>query len=67
MAQERRWHPTQELKVLNAAGTRVELCFHVSRLEEVVRWVLSWGSKAKVLSPPELKKLVKNEVKAMGD
>jgi predicted DNA-binding transcriptional regulator YafY len=67
MAQERRWHPSQELKVLNAAGTRVELCFNVSRLEEVVRWVLSWGSKAKVLGPPELKKLVKDEVKAMGE
>lgn len=66
MAQERRWHPTQELKVLNHAGTRVELCFHVSRLEEVVRWVLSWGSKARVLSPPELKKMVKDEVREMG-
>jgi hypothetical protein len=51
-AQERRWHPTQELRILNNAGTRVEVCFHVSRLEEVVRWVLSWGSKAKVLGPP---------------
>ncbi|MDE0827559.1 MAG: WYL domain-containing protein [Akkermansiaceae bacterium] len=66
MAQERRWHPTQELKVLNNAGTRVELCFHVSRLEEMVRWVLSWGSKAKVLGPPELKKMVRDEVKEMG-
>jgi proteasome accessory factor B len=66
MAQERRWHPTQELKFLNNAGTRVEVCFHVSRLEEVVRWVLSWGSKAKVLAPPELNKMVQEEVEAMG-
>ncbi len=63
MAQERRWHPTQELRRLNNAGTRVEICFHVSRLEEMVRWVLSWGSKAKVLGPPELKKLVREEVR----
>jgi predicted DNA-binding transcriptional regulator YafY len=62
LAQERRWHPTQELKILNSAGTRVEVCFHVSRLEEVVRWVLSWGSKAKVLGPPELKKQVRDEI-----
>ena len=62
MAQERRWHPTQELRFLNRAGTRVEVCFHVSGLEEMLRWVLSWGSKAKVLSPPELKKLVREEV-----
>ena len=66
MAQERRWHPTQELKMLNAGGTRVELCFHVSRLEEVLRWVLSWGSKARVLGPAELKRMVREEVGEMG-
>jgi proteasome accessory factor B len=65
MAQERRWHPTQELRILNNAGTRVEVCFHVSRLEELVRWVLSWGSKAKVIAPAELKKLVRDEVAQM--
>ena len=62
MAQERRWHPTQELRFLNRAGNRVEVCFHVSGLEEMLRWVLSWGSKAKVLGPPELKRLVREEV-----
>ncbi len=62
MAQERRWHPTQELRLLNRAGNRVEVCFHVSRLEEILRWVLSWGSKGKVLGPPELKKLVRDEI-----
>jgi predicted DNA-binding transcriptional regulator YafY len=62
VAQERRWHPTQELRLLNRAGNRVEICFHVSRLEEILRWVLSWGSKAKVLGPPELKKLVRDEI-----
>ena len=66
IAQERRWHPTQELTILNSAGTRVGVCFQVSRLEEMVRWVLSWGSKAKVLGPPELKKMVREEVKEMG-
>jgi len=28
-----------------------------------VRWVLSWGGKAKVLGPPELKRLVRDEVR----
>ena len=65
VAQERRWHPTQELKILNGAGTRVELRFNVSRLEEVVRWVLSWGGKAKVIAPAELKKLVREEIAEM--
>ena len=66
MAQERRWHPTQELKFLNGTGTRVEICFQISRLEEVVRWVLSWGSKAKVLAPPELKRMLREGIVAMG-
>ena len=50
------------MRFLNRAGTRVEVCFHVSRLEEILRWVLSWGSKGKVLGPPELKKLVRDEI-----
>jgi len=66
LAQERRWHPTQEIKRLNAAGTSVEVCFEAGALEEVVRWVLSFGSKAKVIGPPELKKMVREEVRLMG-
>ena len=67
LAQERRWHPTQEVTVLNDRGTRVEVRFEVGRLEEVVRWVLSFGSQAKVIAPPELSKMVRREVRAMQD
>jgi proteasome accessory factor B len=66
LVQERRWHPTQEVSALNAKATRVEVRFEVGALEEVVRWVLSWGGKAKVLAPPELKSRVKAEVRAMA-
>ena len=66
LAQERRWHPSQQVKLLNAKGTRVEVCFEVGRLEELLRWVLSWGGKARVLAPSELKKMVRDEVKSMG-
>jgi len=65
LAQERRWHPTQEVENLNAKGTRVEVRFEVGRLEEVVRWVLSFGRQAKVIAPPELVRLVRDEVRAM--
>jgi proteasome accessory factor B len=65
IAQERRWHPTQEVFPLNAKGTRLEVRFEVGRLEEVLRWVLSFGSHAKVLGPPELAKMVRAEVEAM--
>lgn len=66
LAQERRWHPTQEIFSLNAKGTRVEIRFEVGRLEEVLRWVLSFGSQAKVLGPPELAKMLRREIKAMS-
>ncbi|RPJ34244.1 MAG: WYL domain-containing protein, partial [Verrucomicrobiaceae bacterium] len=66
LAQERRWHPTQELQLLNTKGTRVEVRFEVGRLEEVMRWVLGFGRQAKVLAPPELARMVRDEVKAMG-
>lgn len=65
IAQERRWHPTQEITLLNAKGTRVEVNFEVGRLEEVLRWVLSFGSCARVLAPKKLAEMVKKEVKAM--
>ncbi len=66
LAQERRWHPTQELIPLNAKASRVELRFEVGRLEEVMRWVLSFGSQAKVLGPPELVRMVRDEIQAMS-
>jgi predicted DNA-binding transcriptional regulator YafY len=65
LAQERRWHPTQEIIPLNVKGTRVEVRFEVGRLEEVLRWVLSFGSQAKVLGPPELVKMLRAEITAM--
>ena len=66
LAQERRWHPTQELIPLNTNASRVELRFEVGRLEEVMRWVLSFGSQAKVLGLPELVRMVKKEIKVMS-
>jgi predicted DNA-binding transcriptional regulator YafY len=50
---------------LNGKATRVEVRFEVGRLEEVLRWVLSFGSQAKVLGPPELVKIVRAEIEAM--
>lgn len=66
LAQERRWHPTQEVRLLDESGRHVELCFEAGALEEVVRWVLSFGSKAEVVGPQELKKMVRDEVRLMG-
>ncbi|MGA0845825.1 MAG: helix-turn-helix transcriptional regulator [Luteolibacter sp.] len=65
LAHERRWHPTQELVPLNKSGSRVELRFEVGRLEEVMRWVLSFGSHARVIAPVQLSRMVRKEVRAM--
>jgi predicted DNA-binding transcriptional regulator YafY len=43
---------TQELKELSDRG--VELSLHLSDVEEIERWVLSWGAHATVLAPAEL-------------
>jgi proteasome accessory factor B len=65
LAQERRWHPSQEVFLLNTKGNRVEVRFEVGRLEEVLRWVLSFGSQAKVLGPRKLVEMLKKEIEAM--
>jgi proteasome accessory factor B len=65
LAQERRWHPTQETEVLDAKGNKVEVRFEAGALEEVLRWVLSFGSKAEVVGPPELRQMVREELKLM--
>lgn len=62
---ERLWHPTQEIRQLNKDGSVIEFQAKLTGLEEITRWVLSWGSKAKVLGPPELKKRVMAEVDKM--
>jgi predicted DNA-binding transcriptional regulator YafY len=49
---ERRWHETQQLQELPAGCVR--LTVQLSCLEEIERWILSWGNHARVIGPPEL-------------
>lgn len=65
LAQERQWHPTQEIEFLNGKGDRVEVRFEAQGLEDVVRWILSFGSKAEVMAPKELMTMVREEVRLM--
>jgi predicted DNA-binding transcriptional regulator YafY len=62
---ERQWHPTQAIRKLKSDGSVIEFQADLSGLEEITRWVLSWGSKAKVLGPPELVKRVREELQGM--
>ena len=63
---ERQWHPTQAIRKLKPDGSVIEFQADLSGLEEITRWVLSWGSKAKVLGPPELVKRVREELEGMA-
>jgi proteasome accessory factor B len=52
LVSERQWHASQKIKPL--PGGRIELRMQLGSLEEVERWILSWGKRAQVLAPPEL-------------
>jgi len=65
VVRERMWHSTQAIRSLKSDGSVIEFQADLSGLEEITRWVLSWGSKAKVLGPPELKRRVQAELEKM--
>ena len=52
LVSERQWHASQKIKALPSGG--VEMRMELGSLEEVERWILSWGKRAQVLEPPEL-------------
>ena len=49
----RRWHPKQVWTELPGGGSRLRL--RLSCLEEIEQYVLSWGTRARVIGPPELR------------
>jgi predicted DNA-binding transcriptional regulator YafY len=53
---ERTWHRSQRIEERPRGVLRLRLT--VARLEEVLNWILSWGSHVKVLGPKELKQQV---------
>ncbi len=64
---ERRWHPSQQITLLDKAGDTIELQLELSALEDIRRWVLSFGCQAEVLAPKELRQQVQEELaKAIG-
>ncbi|MEM6353665.1 MAG: transcriptional regulator [Cyanobacteria bacterium P01_D01_bin.14] len=62
---ERRWHPTQQIE--EHADGSLTLRMVVRGLNEVKRWVLFYGRGARVLGPPELVTMVKEEITGMGE
>ena len=62
LLKERQWHPTQSLK--QHKDKSVVVTFQAGGLDEIATWVLSWGTNAKVLSPPELIQSVRAHLEA---
>jgi predicted DNA-binding transcriptional regulator YafY len=58
---EKKWHPSQELRELKDGGA--ELRMKLSSLDEVQRWVLSWGGHAKAVAPKELVEKVRDSAR----
>jgi predicted DNA-binding transcriptional regulator YafY len=63
LVSERQWHSSQKLKVLSDGET--ELSMTLGSLEEIERWILSWGAHARVLEPEELRARLCRSAKAI--
>jgi predicted DNA-binding transcriptional regulator YafY len=61
---EKKWHVSQELRDLRGGG--VELRMMLSSLDEVERWILSWGGNATVVKPRELVGRVCTAARSIG-
>jgi proteasome accessory factor B len=61
---ERKWHGSQKIKGVGKGG--IELSMTLGGLEEVERWVLSWGEHATVLEPKALVARIRKLAAVLG-
>lgn len=61
---EREWHPSQTVEDLSDGG--LLLSFRTGGLDAVQRWVMQYGPHAQVLEPPELRKLIQQDLAKMS-
>jgi proteasome accessory factor B len=62
---ERKWHESQRVKENKDGSIILEL--ELGGLEEIERWILSWGKHARVLAPPELAIRIRDEAGAIAE
>jgi len=62
--QERQWHPSQKIKHLR--GGHIELSLTLGTLEEIERWILSWGTHAQAVAPTELRVRIAKTVSSLA-
>lgn len=64
LAAERKWHPSQDLRV--AKDGTAELRLDVSIAPDLENWILSWGEHAEVRKPKALRERIAASAKAMA-
>jgi proteasome accessory factor B len=62
---ERQWHGSQKIKMLPGGGAEMRL--ELGSLQEVERWILSWGKRAQVLEPPELVERIRATLRLLNE
>lgn len=65
LVSERQWHPSQKIERL--ADGELELTMTLGGLEEIERWILSWGTHATVIEPTQLKRSVAAVARSLSD
>ena len=58
---DKSWHPSQETTLLK--NGRLKMTLKVADNDELVGWILSFGSQVSILSPESLLSKVKEEAK----
>ena len=53
----RKWHASQQFQEMPKGGCRLSL--RLNNIEEIERWILSWGTHATVVRPRELARRIR--------
>jgi proteasome accessory factor B len=61
---ERQWHESQRLQTKRDGSVILEL--ELTGLEEIERWILSWGDHVRVLAPAELISVIRAAASSMA-
>ena len=62
---ETRWHKNQITEIQDD-GSLIWRC-QISEPKEMEYWILGWGSHVEVLSPPDLRERITNEIKELAE
>ncbi|MEP6699054.1 MAG: WYL domain-containing protein [Verrucomicrobiota bacterium] len=63
LVSERMWHESQRIRPLRNGAIILQL--ELGGLEEIERWILSWGSHVRVLEPASLRKVIRDAARSI--